>query len=410
MSVSASVREVGLRFGDNPEELGAALTGFLRTLRRPPVLLGLGEPTHGVEAFPELRNEMLRYLVREHGYRAIALESDCLAGLVVDEYITTGAGDLDQVLATGFSHGFGASPANRELVTWLRDYNAGREPAAQVRFHGFDAPLEMMSVPSPRTALLAAQAFLAEHLPSDRVPHRAETLDTLLGADEPWASEAAVLDPEQSIGDSPQARTLRLAADDLLATFEAEAPGLRAAGSAAAYERAHLFARMAQGLLRYHAAMATPGPDRIAIGGGLRDAMMAANLLAISTIEAGRGPCLVFAHNAHLRRDQIGWQLAGRDIRWWSAGAGIAPTLRDRYIVVATDGAAPGTAVAEADPASLQGVLAHATSNGALYPADELIEALWAHPRVQVGANTDPRYAPLDPSGLYGVDAVVYLG
>src|SRR5262249_41131500 len=97
------------------------LDDFLHRLPTLPRLLGLGEPTHGVEAFPRLRNEMLRYLVEDAGYRSIAIESDCLAGLLVDSYVQTGDGELDDVLARGFSHGFGGYAANRELVAWLRE-------------------------------------------------------------------------------------------------------------------------------------------------------------------------------------------------------------------------------------------------------------------------------------------------
>ncbi|HEY5858578.1 MAG TPA: erythromycin esterase family protein [Aldersonia sp.] len=55
--------------------------------------------------------------------------------------------DVDTVLATGFSHGFGAVPGNRELVEWLRAHNAGRAPQDRVRFHGFDTPVEYSAAP-----------------------------------------------------------------------------------------------------------------------------------------------------------------------------------------------------------------------------------------------------------------------
>src|SRR3954453_8516820 len=80
-----------------------------------PRLLALGEPTHGEDVLLEVRNELFRQLVPE-GYRTIAIESDCLRGLVVDDYVGSGEGTLDEVMERGFSHGFGASPANRELV------------------------------------------------------------------------------------------------------------------------------------------------------------------------------------------------------------------------------------------------------------------------------------------------------
>jgi erythromycin esterase-like protein len=88
-----------------------------------PRVLALGEPTHGEDALLDLRNALFRQLVEQDGYRTIAIESDCLKGLLVDDHVTSGAGSLDDVMEHGFSHGFGASAANRELVRWMRAHN-----------------------------------------------------------------------------------------------------------------------------------------------------------------------------------------------------------------------------------------------------------------------------------------------
>src|ERR1700738_3724119 len=151
MSTAASLRGIGRQL-DDPASLGNAIDELLAARTEPPTLLALGEPTHGIEAFPLLRNELLGHLVAR-GYRSIALETDVFAASVVDDYVGGATADVDKVLATGFSHGFGAVPGNRELVEWLRAHNAGRAEQDRVRFHGFDAPLEIFSAPSPRHAL-----------------------------------------------------------------------------------------------------------------------------------------------------------------------------------------------------------------------------------------------------------------
>lgn len=120
----------------------------------PPTLLALGEPTHGIAAFPLLRNDLLRHLV-DRGYRSIVLETDVFAASVVDAYVGGAETEIETVLATGFSHGFGAVPGNRELVVWLREHNAGCAPQDRVHFHGFDAPVELSGAPSPRRALFS---------------------------------------------------------------------------------------------------------------------------------------------------------------------------------------------------------------------------------------------------------------
>ncbi|HVV23211.1 MAG TPA: erythromycin esterase family protein [Pseudonocardiaceae bacterium] len=378
---------------DDPADLGRALDELLATRAEPPAVFALGEPTHGIKAFPLLRNDILAHLV-ERGYRSIALETDYFAASLVDDHVRGGSAEVDPaevdtVLATGFSHGFGTVPGNRELVEWLRSYNAGRPPADQVRFHGFDAPLETAAAPSPRRALSA----VTDYLPAALGPDSVRDLDELLGADADWTNEAAMYDPSASIGDSAAARALRIVADDLASALRRAAPALRPADPAG-YDHVLAHARTAQGLLRYHAAMATPAPDRVGNLFSLRDEMMAENLLAIVARERRRGPTLVFAHNAHLRTGK-------RDLTWGSAGALAGLALGERYLVVATD-ASP-----DSDPGTLQRELADATSRRALFPTPDLRAAL--PPSIGTGEPIVPGHIPLTRADLATVDAVVFV-
>ncbi|GAA3156790.1 erythromycin esterase family protein [Nonomuraea salmonea] len=247
--------------------------------------------------------------------------------------------------------GRGAAAGNRELVRWLRAYNRGRPPADRVRFAGFDAPMEMTHAASPRQALTALHAYLAAHVDTGVLP---ETLDRLLGPDERWTDEQAVFDPSRSIGRSDAANELRLLADDLACLLDVHAPQLVTAGGRDAWERARLYARTATGLLRYHAQMAGAAPGRVNAMMGLRDAMMAANLLAL----ADRGPTLVHAHNRHLQRQRSTVMLGELRVDWWSAGAQVARRLGEAYAFVAT---AVGTirheGVGAPPPDTVEGVL-----------------------------------------------------
>lgn len=124
----------------------AAVMGLLPARPR---LLALGEPTHGEDTLLELRNELFRRLVEQEGYRTIAIESDSMRGLVVDDHVTSGTGTLDEVMEYGFSHGWGSCAANRELVRWMRAHNEGRPASERLRFVGFDGPLEITGAASP---------------------------------------------------------------------------------------------------------------------------------------------------------------------------------------------------------------------------------------------------------------------
>lgn len=329
----------------------AAVMGLLATRPR---VLALGEPTHGEDALLDVRNELFRQLVEEEGYRTIAIESDCLAGLRVDAYVTSAADSLDEVMERGFSHGFGDSAANRELVRWMRAYNEGRPAPEQLRFAGIDGPLEMTGAASPREALTSLHAHLARHVDADLLPCTARTLDRLLGADDRWTEPAAMTDPARSTGRSAEAGELRLLADDLAALLDAQTPHLITATSREEWERARLYARTATGLLRYHHWMADTSPGRMARLVGLRDLMMADNLLAL----AERGPTLVHAHNSHLQRDRSSMRMGGLPLEWWSAGSIASARLGEGYAFFATAlGTIRHRGVDAPQPGTLEGLL-----------------------------------------------------
>ena len=365
-------------------------------LRSRPRVLALGEPTHGEDILLEVRNDLFRQLVEREGYRTIAIESDCLRALLVDDYVTTGTGSLDEAMARGFSHEWGALPGNRELVRWMRGHNAERGPSERLRFVGIDGPLEITGAESPRAALTGLYDYLAARVDADLLPCTAGTLADLLGADERWPNPAAMMDPAQSIGRSAEAARLRLLADDLTGLLDEQAPQLDDS------DRARLFARTATGLLRYHFWMADASPGRTSRLLGVRDAIMAANLLAA----AERGPVLVYAHNAHLQRARSSMRMGGLPLlHWWSAGAIVSTRLGPDYGFLAT---ALGTIRhhgVDAPPPD--------TVEGRLYarPADRFL----VDPRELAGAPLAARvspwfgYFPLDPTHLARIDGIVFV-
>lgn len=371
-----------------------------------PRVLALGEPTHGEDTLLDLRNDVFRQLVEQEGYRTVAFESDCLRGLVVDDYVTSGTGTLDEVMERGFSHGFGASAANRALVRWMREYNDGRPASERLRFAGFDGPLEITGAASPRQALTALHGFLAALLAPDLLPCTAETLDRLLGADDRWTHPAVMTDPARSVGRSAEAGELLLLADDLVALLEAETPHLIAATSRDDWERARLYGRTATGLLRYHSWLADTSPGRMTRLLGQRDRMMADNLLAL----AERGPTLVFAHNAHLQRHKSTMRMWDQPLlEWWSAGALVSARLGEEYAFLATALGTIRHRGVDTPPAdSLEGLLYALPEDRRLVGGARLAGLLGDRPPVR---RESPwfGYMSLDPAHLAGIDGVVFV-
>ncbi|MES4888722.1 erythromycin esterase family protein [Streptomyces sp. NPDC096012] len=377
----------------------------MRLLSTRPRLLALGEPTHDEEALLDLRNHLFRQFVEEEGYRTIAIESDCLMGLVVDDYVTSGSGTLDEVMERGISHGWGASAANRELVRWMRAYNDGRPAADRLRFAGFDGPLEITAAASPRQAVTALHGYLAAGVDADLLPCTTELLDRLLGADDRWTDPAAMWDPAQSVGQSSEARELRLLADDLAALLHEQMPHLIATTSRDDWDRALLYGRTATGLLRYHYWMADTSPARMTRLVAVRDQMMARNLLAV----AARGPALVHAHNGHLQREKSTMRMGGKPLRWWSAGALVSAQLGEEYAFVATAlGTIRHRAVDAPPPDTVEGLLYALPEDRCVIDAPRLAAALAdmpPAPRVSPWFG----YSPLDPSHLAHSDGIVFV-
>ena len=100
--------------------------------------------------------------------------------------------------------------------------------------------------------------------------------------------------------------------------------------------------------------MADTSATRFARLMGLRDAMMADNLLDIAAREARRGPTLVFAHNRH----PSFWQLADFPLTRWSAGSIVAHLGADYTLLAMAFGAVPDRGLDAPAPDTLEGVLA----------------------------------------------------
>ncbi|MFI5609480.1 erythromycin esterase family protein [Amycolatopsis sp. NPDC051903] len=291
-------------------------------------LVALGEPTHSEPAFQWTRNAVFAQLVAA-GFRSIALETDRVAAWKVNDYVLGRGGDLDDVLATGFTHTFGSLAGNRALVEWLRTHNAAAaDPADRVRFHGFDLPTEMTSAPSPRTYLEHTRDYLA--LDWD--------IAALTGPDDDWSREEAVLDPKRSPGATPASDRLRTLADDLLSLLYVRAPALVAATSHESWLRAHTHCTAALGLLRYHRTAATDTDlrTRISLLSAVRDAQMAQNLLDIRHHESPRGATLVSAHNLHLQRPLCTWSSPLTTLDWPSAGSILTAVSQDYFFIPST--------------------------------------------------------------------------
>jgi Erythromycin esterase homolog len=260
------------------ETFNVAVDKLIASLNDSVELLGFGEALHGGEDILILRNQLFQRLVKTHGYSAIAIESSFPRARVVNEYIICcGPASYEAVQDLGFSHGFGQLDANRELVEWMRQYNADPSHCVKLQFYGFDSPTEMTVSDSPRQVLHFVLDYLASIDGASGQEHR-KHIDQLLGQDSDWENPAAMIDPTESIGLSPAATALRIETEDLISELCARRPELLAKSDKSRYLEATHYASVARQLLNYHAALAQNSGNRLVRLLGIRDALMADNL------------------------------------------------------------------------------------------------------------------------------------
>ena len=378
-------------------------------------LLGFGEALHGGEEILLLRNRLFRQLVQKHGYSAIALESSFPRAHVVNEYVNgRGPVSYDEIRESGFSHGFGRLRANRELVEWMREYNADPTHTTKLRFYGFDSPTEMTGSDSPRQLLQFVLGYLASVDGADNNDRR-DRIESLIGEDAPWENPAAMMDPEESIGLSPAATALRIETEDLITELATRRPGLVAETGNDRFHEAVQYASVARQLLDYHALLAQKMPtgERIMNGLGRRDAMMADNLAYAVARERGRGKVFAFAHNSHLQRGPARWQPGKYALTWWPAGAHLREILGPGYAVIGSAvGISGANGIAGPEAGTPEALLTAVpgparfipTWDGRGLPAPE-IAAL----PVRSGSRKNPTYFALTPQSISDFDWLAVL-
>ncbi len=401
---------------DLPETFNVAIDKVMASLGDSVELLGFGEALHGGEEILILRNRLFKRLVGAHGYSAIAIESSFPRARIVNEYVAgLCPASYEAVQEAGFSHGFGKLEANRELVEWMRAYNADPTHRVKLQFYGFDSPTEMMSSDSPRQLLHFVLDYLAS-IDIDSAEEHRQRIDALLGQDADWENPAAAMDPTKSVGMSSAATQLRIETEDLISELQVRRPELVAKSDTGRYLEVMQYATVARQLLNYHATVAQgPGDStkRIIRLVGIRDASMADNLAYAVSRERGRGKVLAFAHNSHLKRGTMEWQLGPHLLIWWPAGAQLSEIFGSRYAVIGTAlGVSDANGIGQPEAGTLEAQLIASpgparfipTHKGQGLPASEIL----ALP-IRSSSMKNQTYFPLTPQSFTDFDWLAVL-
>lgn len=396
---------------ESPASIDGAVDRIVGSLGDALELLGIGEALHGSEEILLVRNRLFQRLVKEHGYSAVVIEVTSPQARAINDYVLGARQVEDPAVQAWFGAGFGTLDANRELVEWIRDYNADQVHSPKLHFYGFDLPLGQGGLASPQRVLDLVLGYLDSVDSASAKTHR-ERITPLVGDAAEWERPAAMFDPAQSIGRSATATELRIATLDLITELRIRRPELAVRGDRIAYADALHHTELARKLLDAHAALAKPGAYASMLG--IRDLMMADNLEHFLALERGRGKVLVFAASGHLKRGMVEWRLPPEPgvKRWWPAGSHLTQSLGPLYAVIgmalgiSNDNAiaAPESDTLEARLSTVGGPLFISTHRGEAPPPAEVAEM-----PIRSGSSLNPTYGQLTPESFADFEWLVFL-
>jgi erythromycin esterase len=392
---------------DTPQAFDAAVDRVIAALGDAVELLGFGETLHGGEELLILRNRLFQRLVEAHGYSAIAMECSLPRSRIANDYVNgRGPASYEAVRDAGFSHGFGRLEANRELVEWMRRYNADPAHEVKLHFYGFDMPGVVAGPASPHEVLGIALDYLASFDPTSADEHR-QRIAPLLDPDARWENPMPWLDPATSPDLVATLTPLRIATEDLIAELHTRRPELLARSGAGRYGEALHYASVARQFLGFFAALA--GKSSYSGSLAVRDALMADNVAHIAARERGRGKVLLFAHNSHLQRGEARMETGIGTFRWWPAGAHLAALFGPRYAVIGSAlGDSAPNGIARPEPGTLEALLTAAPGPARFIPTHQgeglPAAALAALPLRSLSARNPSYVAALNPRSFTDFD------
>ncbi|MGW2563237.1 erythromycin esterase family protein [Streptomyces sp. NPDC001514] len=246
----------------------------LRDVLNDVCVLGMGEATHGTAEFFQLKHRILRFLVREMGFTALAMEASVSAAQAVNDHVLHGIGDAADALA-GLGFWTWRTREMLAVVEWMREHNRTSPREGAVRFVGID--------PQRCAPSLVALSALLRTMASERADIMSGRLAALVDA----RPGAWVIHGKETLAE----------ARELARFLEEHKPELTGRVGADTVDRALGHAR----IIVAAADVATrPLRGDTAEAGALatRDRYMAENVISLKERSAGK--VAVWAHNSHI--------------------------------------------------------------------------------------------------------------
>jgi erythromycin esterase len=176
-SAATWLRQRGERL--TADRLGVPSAALFDDIARRARVLGLGEATHGSREFNDMRLAFTKRAIERSGYRIVTIEGSATRLARLDDYVN-GRAPASALELT--EHGWIGRRTLRQLVTWLRDWNA-TNPADRVRLVGVDAGDFLPTLPRVRQALLRVygERVLTHWEPVERALAAADSQGAVFG-------------------------------------------------------------------------------------------------------------------------------------------------------------------------------------------------------------------------------------
>jgi erythromycin esterase len=237
-------------------------------------LIGIGEATHGSKEFNDFRLSATRRLIERDGYRLVAIEASTARLGVLDRYVH-GEIDAGPLVTRAIESGWIGRRAQRELVRWVRQWNA-THPTDRVSVIGVDPQ-------DNEIARDSLSAFLKRAYGPDLMAKLA-----------PMFREFAAADSQTLVfGDSDIDSATLAASMELLATLDLDATVLTSRFGNAAVQASRESTRQLVEFAEFNSSSS-------GIVSRSRDYFMALNLLDAVARAGGKTKAIYWAHNAHV--------------------------------------------------------------------------------------------------------------
>ena len=119
-------------------------------------VVGLGESRHDTREQLLLKGLLVQYLIENRGFRALILEESFAHAESLDRYVTSGEGNPRDLMNRLAGWYLWDTEEMLELVQWIRQFNADREPGQKVRIFGMDITAHALGVQGVMDSLAAA--------------------------------------------------------------------------------------------------------------------------------------------------------------------------------------------------------------------------------------------------------------